>query len=43
MLLTASYWMDGKTQLMANWGRDLKTENGFKTSNNIELRAVRVF
>ncbi len=43
MLLTGSYWVDGKTQLMANWGKDLKQNNGFKVSNNIELRAVRLF
>ena len=43
MLLTASHWLDGKTQLMANWGKDLSRNNGFKTSNNIELRAIRLF
>lgn len=43
LLLTGHYWLDGKTQLMANWGKDLKVNNGFKASNNIELRAVRLF
>jgi hypothetical protein len=43
MLLTASHWLDGKTQLMANWGKDLRMSNGFKTSTNIELRAIRLF
>jgi len=43
MLLSASHWLDGKTQLMANWGKDLSRNNGFKTSNNIELRAIRLF
>lgn len=42
-LLTASHWMDGKTQLMANWGRDASYASGFKTRQNLELRMLRVF
>lgn len=42
-LLTASHWIDGKTQLMANWGQDASYSSGFKTKQNIELRMVRVF
>lgn len=43
MLLTASHWVDGKTQLMANWGRDLSHRSGFKASQNVELRMIRMF
>lgn len=43
MLLTASYWLNGKTQIMGNGGKDLSRNKGFKAASNIELRAVRLF
>ena len=31
------------TQIILNYGRDLKVENGFKEENRINLRLMRVF
>jgi hypothetical protein len=42
-VLTAAHWIDGRTQLMGNWGQDASYNTGFKTRQNLELRMMRVF
>lgn len=42
-LLGAAYFLTPKTQLMANYGRDLSVREGFKEENRINLRLLYVF
>ncbi|MFT4021915.1 MAG: transporter [Acinetobacter sp.] len=42
-VIGAAYSPSARTQLIANYGRDLSVENGFKESNRINLRFLYAF